>query len=73
MFRYNEPGYYVKDNASELAQGEKNQYIFIGSKCSDCERTVCISPECSIYYTKRYCMECAKKNKDEFPTGLIKS
>ncbi|KAH9283424.1 Cysteine-rich DPF motif domain-containing protein 1 [Echinococcus granulosus] len=33
---------------------------------------VCVSPECSFFYAKRYCRDCATKNLDHFPEEIHK-
>lgn len=31
---------------------------------------ICISSECSVYFSNRFCARCALDNKDEFPTEV---
>eukprot|EP00301_Raphidiophrys_heterophryoidea_P026664 c925_g1_i1.p1 GENE.c925_g1_i1~~c925_g1_i1.p1 ORF type:complete len:113 (+),score=13.24 c925_g1_i1:16-354(+) len=48
----------------------KPKLLILGSRCSECARVVCVSPACSIYYTKRYCAHCAHKYIAEFPPRM---
>ncbi|XP_052781573.1 cysteine-rich DPF motif domain-containing protein 1-like [Mya arenaria] len=41
--------------------------ISLGSHCSLCTKSVCASQDCSIFYTKRFCMSCVNANLEEFP------
>ncbi|KAK7016801.1 Cysteine-rich, DPF motif domain containing 1 [Halocaridina rubra] len=42
-------------------------FLLLGSSCTVCKRVVCQSTACSIFYTKRFCIDCAKSQSDEFP------
>ncbi|KAL5966373.1 Cysteine-rich DPF motif domain-containing protein 1 [Taenia solium] len=46
--------------------------IIIGADCCVCKAGVCVSPECSFFYAKRYCKDCAIKNLDHFPEEIRK-
>jgi hypothetical protein len=46
------------------------QPLILGSQCTACRRVVCVSSSCSVFYTKRFCIECVKKNLDEFPKEI---
>ncbi|VUZ38903.1 unnamed protein product [Hymenolepis diminuta] len=46
--------------------------IIIGADCCVCNDSVCISPQCSFYYGKRYCRKCALGNLDHFPEDIHK-
>eukprot|EP00741_Cyanophora_paradoxa_P021335 tig00021348_g20594.t1 len=44
--------------------------IFIGADCSNCFKSVC--PQCSVFYTKRLCLECGKKIAEYLPSEIQK-
>ncbi|XP_063991683.1 cysteine-rich DPF motif domain-containing protein 1 [Diachasmimorpha longicaudata] len=54
---YLEECYIMRDPFSPPNKGE---VLVLGGDCSLCERTVCLG--CSIFYTKRFCKECANNN-----------
>ena len=43
-------------------------FIVLGSECSICQRTVCSG--CSVFYSKRFCKDCVKAHKNEFPVEV---
>ncbi|KAI0216289.1 hypothetical protein LSAT2_031678 [Lamellibrachia satsuma] len=49
---------------------EQKQCIVLGSHCTLCRKTVCVSPRCSLFYTKRFCIKCAMKHLAEFPEEI---
>eukprot|EP01100_Stratorugosa_tubuloviscum_P010152 TRINITY_DN4331_c1_g1_i1.p1 TRINITY_DN4331_c1_g1~~TRINITY_DN4331_c1_g1_i1.p1 ORF type:complete len:144 (-),score=40.04 TRINITY_DN4331_c1_g1_i1:86-517(-) len=46
--------------------------ILLGSTCKVCNKIVCVNLKCSLYYSKRFCKVCLKKNKLFFPIELHK-
>jgi len=46
--------------------------LCLGSLCSLCQSSVCVSPKCSLFYTKRFCFQCVKDNLEEFPDQIQK-
>lgn len=44
----------------------------VGGICTLCNKTVCVDPKCSVFYTKRFCLECVKRNPESFPKELLK-
>ncbi|XP_028305110.1 cysteine-rich DPF motif domain-containing protein 1 isoform X1 [Gouania willdenowi] len=49
---------------------DKEKFLVLGSTCSLCSTCVCVSPECSLYYTKRFCMQCVNKHLEQFPLQI---
>ncbi|KAL4625067.1 cysteine-rich DPF motif domain-containing protein 1 [Arapaima gigas] len=49
---------------------EKEKFLILGSSCSLCRRTVCVGTECSLFYTKRFCLQCVSKHLDQFPQQI---
>ncbi|XP_039625188.1 cysteine-rich DPF motif domain-containing protein 1 isoform X1 [Polypterus senegalus] len=55
--------YVMKDPFSP----EKDKFMIIGSRCSLCNKNVCVGMECSLFYTKRFCLPCVNIHFKEFP------
>lgn len=54
-----------------FVESKQRNFLILGSRCSQCQAMVCVSSRCSLfYYTKRFCMKCAKLNIDEFPAEI---
>ncbi|XP_013399603.1 cysteine-rich DPF motif domain-containing protein 1-like [Lingula anatina] len=53
-----------------FAENRRGKFIILGSHCSVCSKSVCIAQGCSIFYTKRFCIDCVIKNLSEFPTEV---
>lgn len=62
---FSEDCYVMKDPWSAP---NKAQVLVIGGDCSLCEKSICLG--CSIFYTKRFCRECANEKIDSFPSQL---
>ncbi|KAL3851811.1 hypothetical protein ACJMK2_015516 [Sinanodonta woodiana] len=60
-----EDAYIMKDPFSS-----EGGIIPLGSHCTICGKSVCLSLECSIFYTKRFCVHCVKENISEFPLEI---
>lgn len=59
--------YVMKD---PFSPPNKNQFLLLGSECSLCNKAVCQSPNCSIFYTRRFCRSCAEENMEHFPAAV---
>lgn len=62
---YLEECYIMKDPFSLPNRGE---ILVLGANCSICDLAVCM--ECSIFYTKRFCLKCASSNMQNLPPEL---
>lgn len=60
--------YYIRDPFEETSKIP----MILGGNCSICSESVCISPKCSIFYTKRYCLSCLIENVHNFPEEIRK-
>ncbi|XP_018610503.2 cysteine-rich DPF motif domain-containing protein 1 [Scleropages formosus] len=49
---------------------EKEKFLILGSSCSLCHRTVCVGTDCSLFYSKRFCLHCVNKYLDQFPQQI---
>ncbi|CAF1323951.1 unnamed protein product [Adineta steineri] len=45
--------------------------VIIGSTCSVCSSPVCVHLDCSLFYTRRFCLKCIAKYRDEFPREVL--
>jgi len=50
---------------------EERRAILLGSHCTACTDLVCSSQECSLYYTRRFCLQCVSANQNEFPSQIV--
>ncbi|MCL4131533.1 UNVERIFIED_CONTAM: hypothetical protein GTU68_067156 [Idotea baltica] len=62
-----EESYVMKDPFKDRSEAS---FLLLGSKCVACTKPVCQS--CSIFYSKRFCLNCAKENNQEFPENIQK-
>ncbi|RVE56420.1 hypothetical protein OJAV_G00221080 [Oryzias javanicus] len=49
---------------------DKEKFLVLGSTCSLCKMCVCVGSDCSLFYTKRFCMQCVSKHLDQFPRQI---
>nr|XP_035129104.1 cysteine-rich DPF motif domain-containing protein 1 isoform X2 [Callithrix jacchus] len=61
-----EESYVMKDPFTS----EKGRFLVLGSHCSLCGRLVCVGPECSLFYSKRFCLPCVRENISAFPQEI---
>lgn len=52
-----------------VARGSED-FIVLGSNCCACDQSVCQGAQCSVFYTKRFCRDCAKANIGELPAQV---
>jgi len=43
-------------------------FLLLGGNCGHCEHPVCI--DCSVFYSRRYCVKCAEFYCNEFPAEM---
>uniref|UniRef100_A0A8R1TYX6 Cysteine-rich DPF motif domain-containing protein 1 n=1 Tax=Onchocerca volvulus TaxID=6282 RepID=A0A8R1TYX6_ONCVO len=60
---------------SKTSEGSKATSIFdilvLGAICSICGQPVCIDENCSVFYTKTFCIICVIREKTHFPKKFI--
>ncbi|XP_069909154.1 cysteine-rich DPF motif domain-containing protein 1 [Oryctolagus cuniculus] len=61
-----EESYVMKDPFSS----DKATFLVLGSRCSLCSRLVCVGPECSLFYAKRFCLPCVRQHLSAFPQEI---
>ncbi|XP_058661197.1 cysteine-rich DPF motif domain-containing protein 1 [Ammospiza caudacuta] len=48
----------------------KDKFLIIRSHCSLCSRAVCVGTNCSLFYSKSFCLPCMKENLKAFPLEI---
>ncbi|XP_042690862.1 cysteine-rich DPF motif domain-containing protein 1 [Centrocercus urophasianus] len=61
-----EDSYVMKDPFTP----DKEKFLILGSLCCLCRRSVCVGAECSLFYTKRFCLPCVNENLQAFPLEI---
>ncbi|KAK9399282.1 cysteine-rich DPF motif domain-containing protein 1 [Crotalus adamanteus] len=46
---------------------DKDTFLILGAQCSLCHKRVCAGPDCSLFYSKRFCLPCVSAHISEFP------
>ncbi|KAI7791765.1 cysteine-rich DPF motif domain-containing protein 1 [Triplophysa rosa] len=49
---------------------DREKFLVLGSKCSLCSKTVCVGADCSLFYTKRFCLPCVRDHIHQFPEQI---
>ncbi|XP_051977096.1 cysteine-rich DPF motif domain-containing protein 1 [Xyrauchen texanus] len=49
---------------------DKEKFLVLGSKCCVCNKMVCVSTDCSLFYTKRFCLPCVRNHIHQFPEQI---
>ena len=65
---FTEDCYVMLDPFTPYNPKSANSFIVLGGECSECRVTVCV--ECSVYFTRRFCINCAQYNINEFPSDV---
>lgn len=47
-----------------------NAPLVLGGVCAACDKIVCVSPSCSLFYARRICATCCARLKDALPVEL---
>jgi len=45
--------------------------LLVGARCSLCDKDVCASPKCSLFYCRRFCGACVRANQQHFPPKVL--
>lgn len=69
VYLLRDPFVAIKDKDKE--DQTKITSLIIGSTCSVCSCPVCVHSDCSIFYTRRFCLKCLAKYRDEFPREIL--
>ena len=68
LLEFTESCYVMVDPFTARQSRFGNNFLVLGGECDSCHVTVCV--ECSIYFTKRFCVKCAQFNINEFPKDV---
>ncbi|XP_017280296.1 cysteine-rich DPF motif domain-containing protein 1 [Kryptolebias marmoratus] len=49
---------------------DKEKFLVLGSTCSLCRKCVCVGSDCSLFYTRRFCLRCVAERSDQFPQQI---
>ncbi|XP_067325033.1 cysteine-rich DPF motif domain-containing protein 1 isoform X2 [Anolis sagrei] len=49
---------------------DKDKFLILGSQCSLCHKCVCVGTDCSLFYSKRFCLPCVNLHIQEFPSEI---
>ncbi|XP_078076309.1 cysteine-rich DPF motif domain-containing protein 1 isoform X4 [Mustelus asterias] len=49
---------------------QRDRFLILGSHCCLCNNAVCVGQDCSLFYTKRFCIPCVKEHIDKFPEEI---
>ncbi|XP_043092639.1 cysteine-rich DPF motif domain-containing protein 1 [Puntigrus tetrazona] len=49
---------------------EREKFLVLGSRCCLCDKTVCVGTDCSLFYTKRFCLPCVRAHLQQFPEAV---
>ncbi|XP_073940799.1 cysteine-rich DPF motif domain-containing protein 1 isoform X3 [Castor canadensis] len=61
-----EESYIMKDPFTS----DKGRFLVLGARCSVCSKLVCVGPECSLFYSRRFCLPCVQENIGDFPQEI---
>ncbi len=71
VYLLRDPFIAIKDKDKNKDDQTKISSVIIGSTCSVCSRPVCVHSDCSLFYTRRFCLKCLAKYRDEFPREIL--
>ncbi|CAF0882050.1 unnamed protein product [Adineta ricciae] len=54
-----------KEDQSKLSS------VILGGLCSVCSCPICVHSDCSVFYTRRFCLRCVAKYQAEFPREVL--
>ncbi|KAL5014732.1 hypothetical protein ScPMuIL_009002 [Solemya velum] len=60
-----EEAYVLRDPFSE-----DGGILVLGGHCSVCSTPICRAQDCSLFYSKRFCVRCVLQNMEEFPAEI---
>ncbi|KAH0616377.1 hypothetical protein JD844_027422 [Phrynosoma platyrhinos] len=61
-----EESYVMKDPFTS----DKDKFLILGAQCSLCHKCVCVGTDCSLFYSKRFCLPCVTLHIQEFPLEI---
>ncbi|XP_046879018.1 cysteine-rich DPF motif domain-containing protein 1 [Hypomesus transpacificus] len=49
---------------------DRERFLVLGSHCSSCNSPVCVGSDCSLFYTRRFCLACVSQNQSQLPPQI---
>eukprot|EP00117_Sycon_ciliatum_P033269 scpid69788/ scgid25638/ UPF0595 protein C22orf40 homolog len=49
---------------------DRHAFLLMGGMCCICSTPVCMAPACSLFYTRRFCLQCVRQHQARFPTEI---
>jgi hypothetical protein len=69
VYLLRDPFVSIKDK--DKVDQTKLSSVIIGATCSVCSCPICVHSDCSLFYTRRFCLKCIAKYRDEFPREIL--
>lgn len=69
VYLLRDPFVSIKENDKE--DPKKIPSVIIGATCSVCSSPICLQTDCSIFYTRRFCLRCVARYREEFPREIL--
>lgn len=68
--------YLLRDPFVSIKESDKEDptripSVIIGGTCSVCSSPVCLHGDCSVFYTRRFCLGCVARYREEFPREIL--
>lgn len=65
--------YLIRDPFVAVKEQDVNKIppLIIGGTCSVCSCPVCVNIDCSIFFTRRFCLRCVSTYREEFPKEVL--
>ncbi|UJR27463.1 hypothetical protein I4U23_008750 [Adineta vaga] len=71
VYLLRDPFIAIKDKDKDKDGQSKLSSVIIGSICSVCSCPICVHLDCSLFYTRRFCLKCVSKYRHEFPKEIL--
>ena len=49
---------------------QRQAFLVLGGTCCICNADVCVASKCSMFYTQRFCLDCAREHQCKFPDEI---
>ena len=62
---------FVAVKEADKEDRNKISSLIIGATCSVCSCSICVHADCSLFYTRRFCLRCVARYREEFPREIL--
>jgi hypothetical protein len=62
---------FVAVKEADKEDQSKISSLIIGATCSVCSCAICVHVDCSLFYTRRFCLRCVARYREEFPREVL--